>query len=242
MSFLIVLGSAVSVRAQEMLGNTGGFNIPTAEMDEAGTFRGGINFLGKGLITPMTNANNHRWEFQYNTFIYYLDFTMFDWLEVSFRETLLENLKDDRYRLREQDRSFSIKVRPLKEGQYWPAIAIGVNDPTSITGNHPFSSAWLAMTKHIHSSSLAGTFAATAGYMTVWDYCQMYDGPVAGLSYSPDWYPQAKLMVEYDTQGINYGLEAVLWKHLGLYFFARESTAVSAGLRYQTTIKYRKKR
>lgn len=235
------LCTAVTGSAQEIIGNTGGLNIQTADMEEAGTFRGGLHFIGEGLIVPVTNPRDHRWEFGYNTFIYYLDFTVFDWLEVSLRETLLENFKNDRYRLREQDRSVSLKARVLKEGKYWPAIAVGLNDPTSVTGNHPYSSAFLAMTKHVHSAATFGTWSATVGYMYPWDESHMYDGFTVGLCYQPDWSMRTRLMVEYDTRGINYGFDALLWKHLGIYFMARESSAISAGIRYQTTIKYRKK-
>lgn len=237
---LCILSSAVTARAQVMLGNTGGLNIPTAEMDPSGTFRGGLNFLGEGLITPVKHPFDHRWEFNYDTYVYYLDFTMFDWMEVSIRETLLENFKNESYKLREQDRSVSIKIRPVKEGKYCPAIAIGTNDPTSITGKHPYASAWLVMTKHLHSSATAGTWSCTLGYMTSWEDSYMYEGPVANLCYAPDWWKNSQFMVEYDTQGINYGLQGMIGKHFGFYVFGREDKAFSAGLRYQTTIKYRK--
>lgn len=240
LSLLLSLGTFLKTQAQDMLGMTGGLNIPTTEMNPAGTFRGGVNFIGKGLITPELKPNRDAWKFQYNTFIYYVDFTVFDWIEASFRETLLQNVRKGKKALREQDRSISIKVRPLKEGKYWPAIAFGVNDPTSITGHHPYSSAWAVMSKSVHSSALMCTFNANLGYMKSWDNSVMYDGVVAGITYQPDWFPSARVTAEYDTQGWNVGAQALLWKHLGLYVFTREFSAFGAGIRYQTTIKYRK--
>lgn len=223
-----------------MLGNTGGFVIPTADMAPAGTFRGGINYIGQGLITPESDAQ-YKWKFDYDNAVYYVNFTVFDWLEASFRETLLKTYKHDRFRFREQDRSICLKVRPLKEGRLYPAVAIGINDPGSFTGQHPYASVWVAATKHLHSRLTAGTWCATVAYAQRIDDSQMYQGPMAGISYSPDFMPSASVMAEYDGHGVNVGVQALLWQHLGLYAFTRDfSKTISAGIRYQTTIKFRK--
>lgn len=239
---LVSLFGAQRLAAQMMLGNSGGFNAPTADINEAGTFSGGLHFIGKGLITPENDVRSDGWKFQYNTFTYYGTFAVYDWLEATFRETLIQNTwRKKKPALREQDRSVAVKVRLLKEGDKWPAIAVGINDPTSVTGHHPFACGWVAATKNVHLRSLAGTVGLTAGYMKSWDLSIMYDGLTCNLRYRPDFFPQASAMLEYDTKGLNYGVEALLWRHLGVYAFGRELETWSAGIRYQTTIKYRKK-
>ena len=244
-TILLSVGSFCIVQAQELLGNTGGFNIPTADMEPAGTFRGGINFIGNGIITSEKGADDHRWQFDYNTGSYFVNFTFFDWLEATFRETLLESDSYGKYNdyshFREQDRSVTIKVRPLREGRYWPAVAIGINDPYSFTGHHVYSSVWLVMTKHEYLPILQGTLSATLGFAKAFDQSQMYNGLLAGIRYQPDIFPEGSAMIEYDSQGVNLGIQALLWKHLGAYLFTRNFSTLGAGIKYQTTLKFRKK-
>lgn len=242
--FLLLLSVSASpqLHAQELLGNTGGMNIPTAKMLPAGTFRCGINYMGKGCATAEQGNTDHRWQFDYNTMNYFLNMTVFDWLEVTFRETVLESNsygKYDDYKLfREQDRSVTAKVRVAREGRYMPAIALGVNDPYSFTGHHIYASAWGVMTKSLHSATLATTLTATIGYAKGFDNSRMYDGLIAGLRLTPDFLPTASLMAEYDTKGFNLGLQATLFDHVGLYAYTREFSAFSAGIKYQTTLKF----
>lgn len=238
-----MLGCCQKTAAQMMLGCSGAFNTPTAEMNEAGTFTGGVNFIGRGMIPAETDAKNIIWKFDYNTFNYYGHFVIFDWLEATFRETLLQNDMNGKKKkaLREQDRSISVKARVLKEGRYCPGIALGVTDPTSVTGHHPFASGYLVFTKNIHVPALAGTLGGSVGYITGWGKSIMYDGVFGNLRYRPDFFPAASVIVEYDTQGINYGVEALLWKRLGIYAFGREADTWGAGIRYQAQIKYRRK-
>ena len=42
---LLLLGCSMGVQAQYSMGNTGLLNIPTADMQKAGTFMGGGNYL-----------------------------------------------------------------------------------------------------------------------------------------------------------------------------------------------------
>lgn len=241
-TLLVSANIAQDAIAQELLGNTGGMNIPTAEMMPSGTFRCGINYMGKGVVTSEKGAVDHRWQFDYNTMNYFLNMTVFDWLEVTFRETILESNsygKYDDYKLfREQDRSVTAKVRVAKEGKYMPAIALGVNDPYSFTGHHVYASAWGVMTKSIHSQLLASTLTATVGYAKGFDKSRMYDGIMAGLKYTPDFLPQSSIMAEYDTKGFNLGIQATLFDHVGIYCFTREFQSVSAGIKYQTTLHF----
>lgn len=239
--FLLLIFNPGKTKGQVLLGNSGGLNIPTAEMNPAGTFIGGLNFIEKGIISPEKGKVDHRWKFNYNTYSYYVNFTFFDWLEATFRETLLESNsygKFDDYKFREQDRSVTIKVRPLKEGKYYPAVAFGVNDPYSFTGHHVYSSAWGVMTKNLHTNLLKSTFTATIGYAKAFDDSQMYDGFIGGIKWTPDWCKEVSLLAEYDSKVINVGIQGLLFRHLGFYGFVHDFDSYSAGIKYQTTIKF----
>lgn len=238
----LILSIFTRTEAQELLGNSGGMNIPTAEMMPAGTFRTGINYIGKGIITGEKNASDHRWQFNYNTYNYYLNFTFFDWLEATFRETLLESNSYGKYNdyklFREQDRSISVKARVIKESNLMPAIAICIHDPYSFSGHHTFSSVWIAATKQIHSKLLASTCTTTVGYSQPFDKSQFQDGIFAGIKYTPDFLPQSSVIAEYDTKGFNLGLQALLFNHVGLYCFSHDFETFSAGIKYQTLIHF----
>lgn len=52
---LLLLGCCMGVQAQYSMGNTGLLNIPTADMQKAGTFMGGGNYLPNGM-TPLTST------------------------------------------------------------------------------------------------------------------------------------------------------------------------------------------
>lgn len=74
--FFVMIGA---VHAQFTYGTTGLLNMPTADMQRDKTFMFGGGFLEK-------HATPARWT--YNTFNYYLDITIFPWLEVSYICTL----------------------------------------------------------------------------------------------------------------------------------------------------------
>ena len=141
--------------AQLTYGVTGLLHAPSAEMQEDKTVMLGANFLNKE-ITPPT--------WYYNTYNYYLNVTFFPWLEEAYTCTLFKaealGLGPYGYSgFTNQDRYFSVRVRLLKEGQFWkytPAVVVGTSDPftssgdvvASTSGNGYFSRFYLAATKH----------------------------------------------------------------------------------------------
>lgn len=81
--FFVMIGA---VHAQFTYGTTGLLNMPTADMQRDKTFMFGGGFLEK-------HATPARWT--YNTFNYYLDITIFPWLEVSYICTLHKAMEVD---------------------------------------------------------------------------------------------------------------------------------------------------
>lgn len=223
---------ALTVRSQIVIGTTGLMNIPTADMRPAGTFDGGASWVHKELLYKRT----------YNTGIYYIAFTPFSWMEITFRETLLKTRKSamepDKIGFYQQDRSTSLRLRPLKEGKYWPSIVIGSNDFYSDRGGSQYACFYGVVTKNIALSKF-GTFGVSAGYARHHKTGTTYDGVFGGLSFSPAFLPEMRVMGDYDTRGYNVGASALLFRHLNLTCFTNEFKGVNGTISYQYTIKYK---
>ena len=142
--------------AQLTYGTTGLLHTPSAEMQKDKTVMLGANFLNKE-ITPPT--------WYYHTYNYYLNVTIMPWLEVAYTCTLFKaealGLKPYGYTgFTNQDRYFSVRLRALKEGQFWkymPAVVLGTSDPftssgdviASERGNGYYSRFYIAASKHV---------------------------------------------------------------------------------------------
>ena len=221
----------IPANAQTVLGTKGLMNIPTADMNPAGTFDGGASFVQKELL----------YDKSYNTGIYYITFTPFSWMEITYRETLLKTRKSaaepDKIGFYQQDRSTTLRLRPLKEGRWWPAVVFGANDIYSDHGDSKYANIYGVATKHFPIRSI-GTFAATAGYSYARKSGTTYDGFMGGLSFSPEFCPELRVMGDYDTRGINVGMSAFLFRHLNLTCFTHKFKGVNATVSYQYTIRY----
>ena len=139
--------------AQQFLGTSGLLHVPSAEMHHEGDAFLGIHYLDKHM-TPDTGFM-YLGE-KYNTFDYYVSLAPFKWVEVSYvcveRAHSMSHGEITKWG---KDRSASFKVRPLEEGRYWPALAIGCNDfATSVFKKNRtdvqlyFMNVYLAATKH----------------------------------------------------------------------------------------------
>lgn len=133
------------VVAQHSLGVTGLLNIPSADMQQDGTFMAGANYLPQEMLPR---------EWGYNSGNYFVNLTFLPFMEVAYRCTLLKVEETGKWN---QDRSVSLRLRPLKEGKWWPAVVIGSNDAFTTGelnpfldsgGNRYFSSVYAVGTKH----------------------------------------------------------------------------------------------
>lgn len=223
---ICMLAVALNLKAQYTMGTTGQLNIPTAEMQETGTFMIGGNFLPEDL-NP----------FKYNSANYFVNITFLSWLELNYRCILLKgHYMSNKTKYNQQDRSLSVRIRPLKEGKYRPAIVIGSNDPFKDKGNNYFASVFGAATK---TFPLGGhTLIATLGYYQPLssDKYILQDGIFGGVTYVPAFCKELKIMAEYDSDGVNVGAAVRLWKRLSIQAFTREFDCVSAGMRYECTL------
>lgn len=227
---------ATRLNAQYTLGSTGLFNIPTADWQETGTFRAGANYLPE-QITPSI--------FSYNTGNYFLNLTFFSFVELTYRQTLLKSTyMSTKPKYQEQDRSYSIRFNLFKEGKIRPAIAIGSNDPLADTGTNYFQSIFGVATKGFDLGS-GNSLSSSLGYYIPWafekenrSYGNHYDGLFAGVSYSPGFYRELKVIAEYDSHNFNVGAAVRLWKHLSVHAFANDFNSVSGGIRYECVLKH----
>ena len=229
-----MLLGAVSSDAQQLIGTQGLMNIPTADMCKTGTFNGGVSYVGESVLTSRYN---------FNTGIYYVSFTPFDWVEITLRETLLKTWKKKngvrKQGYYQQDRSTSLRLRPIKESKdrWWPSVAVGCNDIYSDHGDSYYTAVYGAVTRHLDINAV-GEIGATVGYAHPFRAGCVYDGVFGGVDFRPSCLQFLRVMAEYDTQGINVGVHAQLFRHLNLMVMTREFNKLCAGLSYQYTIKY----
>lgn len=229
---LVFILCITSSFAQYSLGMTGLLNTPGADMQPDGTFMAGGNFLPKEMMPDMWN---------YNSGNYFLNITFFPFMEVAYRCTLLkgEYKAGNKW---QQDRSVSLRLRPLKESRYVPAVVIGSNDVFTTNelnafnttgGNRYFASIYGVATKHIYVGE--HVFGMTFGSY-FFSKNTLYKGVFGGLKYTPAFLQPVSIIAEYDANGVNAGITARLFHHFSLYAFAYDFKAVSCGLRYETVI------
>ena len=239
---LILVGTLayMSLYAQFTTGTTGLLNMPTAEMQRDKTFMFGGGFLEK-------HATPARWT--YNTFNYYINITLFPWLEVAYDCTLHKAMKCDPVygcgfwvpstygKFVNQDRNFSVRLRLLKEGQWWkymPAIVIGSNDVTTRpsddsstnfsnpkgTGNGFWNRYFIVATKHLIFKNM-GELGVHLAYVYNRRKDYPLNGPAIGTNFRFSLPPTSfinkavnnlNLMAEYDSKSINCGFEYSFWK------------------------------
>lgn len=230
--------------AQLTHGTTGLLNAPSAEMQDSKTVMLGGNYLNEN-ITPKT--------WSYGTYNYYLNFTVFPFLEIAYTATMFKaktigiDWKVDPEKFCNQDRYFSARLRLLKEGQFWkhmPAVVIGTSDPytesgdgqiATTDGNGYFCRFYIAGTKHF----LLGR--ERLGVHLSYIYNKRRDrglnGLAAGVTYTPSVLPNLRLIAEYDNIDFAVGATYLLFDQLHLQFELQKMKYFTGGLCYKIHLK-----
>lgn len=240
---------------QFMYGTTGLLHMPTADMQRDKTVIAGASYLDLAA-TPG--------EWDYDTWNYYLNVTIFPWLEVGYVCTLFKmevpQLNLSR-KFRNQDRHFAIRLRLWKEGWWkaWtPQVVIGTNDPgtsahedgyatsASSTGNGYWNRYYLVATKHFRWKSVADV-GIHAAYLYNRRKQFRYNGPAIGanLRFSlPDssfcnrLLNGLNLMAEYDSRTVNIGGSYSVWEdHINVVAELYKCRYPSAGLYFKLCLK-----
>lgn len=228
---VLLLTSFSGIRAQEYTGITGMMHVPTAEMAPAGTARVGAFFLNREF-TPdrMKDANG-----KYFTFNHFLAVAPFSWVELSYVCTLLKTAKnhDEAQGIgyHGKDRHFCVKLRPLKEGKYWPALAVGVQDPanTKEGDNTYFKNYYVAASKHLNWKGHELGVHLTYRYYRS-DFNAKWRGVTGGITYRPAFAPNSRAMLEYTGNDVNVAVDCYLWRLLFVQAGLQNGKYFSGGL------------
>lgn len=244
-SFIVVLFFllASSSYGQLTYGVTGLLNAPSAEMQADKTVMIGANFLNKELTPP---------HWYYHTYNYFLNVTIFPWLEVAYTCTLVtaESLGLEPFGysgFTNQDRYFSLRLRLLKEGQLWkymPAVLVGTSDPLtssgmevdpSTMGNGFFARFYVAFSKHIPIAKQEIGIHLSYLYNNRKEY--KLNDLAFGVTYNPTFHPQLRLVAEYDSKDFSCGLTYLLFDRLHIQLQLQRMKYFSGGLTYLIHLK-----
>ncbi|MDD3272720.1 MAG: YjbH domain-containing protein [Bacteroidales bacterium] len=228
---VVLLLTSSFINAQTTLGVTGLLNSPTAEMSPDKTVKIGGNFLPKQFTTDT-------WD--YHTFNFFINITFLSFVEVSMNNTAFD-LWNAGY-FSNVDRSISLRLRPLKEGKYWPSVVIGSNDVISTAslvsyaqGNKYFGTHYIALTKHFNFGE--NSLGLHAAYNIPVSVHVMQKFPISGgVSFSPSFLKELNIIAEYDSRDFNIGANVLLFKHLYFQFFMNELKYPVFGMHVQFTI------
>ena len=244
--FFIVLFCSLSLSAFSQLtyGTIGLLHAPSAEMQRDKTFMVGGNFLNKELTPPT---------WYYHTYNYFLNVTVFPFLEVAYTCTLFKaealGLKPYGYSgFTNQDRYFSARLRVLKEGQFWkymPAVVLGTSDPftssgggqvSTTEGNGYYSRFYIAASKQI---PVAGKEEVGVHLSYLYNDRKEYklNGFALGVTYNPSFHPQLRMIAEYDSKDFALGATYLLFKHLHVQVEMQRMKYFSGGLTYKIHLK-----
>lgn len=222
-------------RAQQYTGMSGLIHIPSGEMHHEGDAFIGAHFLNKHMMPDIGFLYQGE---KYNTFDYYLSLTPFSWIEISYVCTERIREKDDQGNIIKwsKDRYASIKIRPLKEGKYHPAVAIGCNDvwTAAYYQNQPniqlyYMNWYIAATKHFNFSG--NELGVTLSYRHfLRDYNSKWNGLVGGITFRPSFFPQGRIIAEYTGNEFILGADVLLWQHIRLQASVKDFKYVNAGL------------
>lgn len=238
---LLFFAQLLTAKAQQFNGMSGLIHNPSAEMNNEGDAHIGFHWIDQQMMPDkFLCPDDEGIRRKYDSFSYYLNLTPFKWVEVAYTCVLFKYNQPERKGYKAKDRHFAIKFNPLKEGEYYPAIAVGADDflssnldPDNIQGY--FANYWIASTKHFFFGQ--HEFAAHLGYRYyLKDWNKKYNGVNGAVTYRPGFYPKARAIVEYDGCYINYGVDALLFNHLFLQVSFHKGMQPSAGITYQVNL------
>lgn len=228
LSLLCCLMLVFAANGQGLMGMSGLINTPSADMYDAGDVMIGGNFLNKNYL-DRKGLDGFTFEGKpYHTGNFYASITPFWWIELGYTMTLFKTI-DEGYtspKYNRKDRALSVKLAPLREGKYYPAVAIGSNDflgsgskkhgtgPGLKDGGY-FTNFYIVATKHFRPRGQ--DIAVNLAYRYCpGDYTKNWNGLVGGVAWRPKWVPQLRVIAEYCGHDINIGADVLLWKHLFL--------------------------
>lgn len=257
----LVLFSCFNGKAQYVDSVTGLLMMPSAEMQESGTFMISNSFLNKAYLE---NPKHDQVYWGYNTFAYGFSIAFLSRVEISYICTLLNHHWSpyaQSYRAKimfNQDRHFAARIQAIKEGEFglkWmPSVVLGVSDPVTgsggdyfsgnvkETGNGFFNRTYIAASKHFQTAW--GEIGTHAAYQyTIRKYI-IPKGPQFGVTWNPVWLNKpgsflssCRVIAEYDAKEVNLGLTASIWKdHFEFWTCLQACQHFNGGLRFKVVL------
>ena len=189
-------------------------------MDTIENLRLGMHVLPADLMPDAIRFEGEK----YASSNWYVSALPLKWLEAGYSFTLMKfhrNLDPNSPSVGfySKDRYFSLRLRPLTEGRYWPSLVIGGNDVIGQRDGDShsfyFRNFYVAASKHIDLP-----FAVVGGHLTYRKWAKSYNcrwnGLVGGVTLRPSVYRQLRFVAEYDGEGINVGTDCILFRYLQL--------------------------
>lgn len=207
-----------SASAQQYVGSTGLIHVPTAEMDTVGMARVGAHYIPESMIPKSIAADgNQQW-----SLTNYLSITPFRWIQLSYGYTLWrchKNLNPNaEMGFYSKDRYFSLRLQPLQEGKWWPAVALGGNDVVGSNDDGKsesfyYQNYYVTATKHFEFLDWVtlGTHVTYRKWKNKNN--NRWNGLVGGLTFSPLIYPKLRVFSEWDGCRVNFGADCKLFKY-----------------------------
>lgn len=253
---LVMMLPSLAARGQFTDSSSGLLQMPSAEMQESGTFMITNNYLNKHSL-PTSGWG-------YNTFSYGFSITFWSRVEVGYVCTIFNGKLKPNPSARDlimfnQDRHFTGRIQALKEGEFgwsWmPSVVFGISDPTTGsssngyidanvdgTGNGYFNRIYAAATKHFDTS--VGMVGAHVAYQYNRRSDYPLNGPCAAVDWKPVWLCNLWLLdgvdfiAEYDSRTFNIGFTASVWENRFEAMFELQGMKwINFGLRYKLRLK-----
>lgn len=237
----IIFCVVIIAKGQNYMGMSGLINVPSAEMNDEGDAVIGAYYLDKSLLPDDAFMYDGK---KFNTADFYASITPFKWIELCYTFTLMRAEANGNYT--DKDRQFAVKLNPLREGKYHPAIAIGCNDVQGAIRidlkngsndgtNDFFTSYYIVATKHFNISN------ETIGVNVAYRHCsskhiERWQGVVGGLTYVPSFAKNVRVIAEYTGNEVNAGIDCLLWKHLFLQAVLTDGQHFSGGVCYKVNL------
>lgn len=225
----------VGMQAQQYIGSAGLIHVPTAEMDTAGVARIGAHFVPKSMIPDKMTIDGEKFDSWTN----YLSVTPFRWIQISYGYTLWKFHKNKNPK-REigfyaKDRYFSLRLQPIQEGPWWPSVVIGGNDvwgskDDGESGSNYYKNFYGAASKHFDLWGM-GTLGTHVAYRK-WkrDYNDKWNGVIGGITLSPSFLPELRVIGEYDGNDINFGADCTIYRYFQVQASLQQGKYFAGGL------------
>ena len=201
---LLVLAIFCKGFSQATNGMSGLIHIPSARMLEDGQLVLGAAYIPK----PYFQRYNKRLNPGLNTYITY---GILPFVEVMFRYTHELNMPVRPSNQYFPDRMFGFRARLLSEKKYIPAIVLGLQDASAIIADTCLGCSNYSATYFVGSKNIKvgfGNFDLSIGYafdlkeLKTKDYKSLF----GGISFSPNFYKNASILIENNSKGINAGI------------------------------------